>query len=73
MLLEPGADAVAMEPVAAGQDSDLVADFDVVHADGTFGFAVGAEHGFVDGFLGEGGDGGGGGGAWGGAAVLLLH
>ncbi len=73
MLLQPRTDTLAVKPVGAGQDGDLVADFDVVHADGAFGFAVGAHHALVDFFFRERRDRGCGSGTWGCGAVLGFH
>ena len=62
-----------MEPVLAWQDGDFVSEFHVIHADAAFGFAITAEHFFVDLFLGKGFYGGGGRGTRGRGTGLAFH
>ncbi len=59
MLLQPSAGAFAVEPVFAGENGNGVTYLYGVHADRAFGFAIGAEHAFVDLFLRQSGNGGG--------------
>ena len=73
MFFEPSAYAVAMEPMTAWQHSHFIADFNVVHANGAFGFSVAAHHTLVSVFLRQPADGFGGGGARGRASMSLLH
>ena len=73
MLTQPGFDTIGMEPMAAGQASDLTSDESFVHADGAVGLSGCFVQVFVcDGLLRQSGNGIGRGGARG-VGLILLH
>lgn len=73
MLLQPRSNALAVEPVLAGQKGDFVPELYIVHADRAFCFAVSAQHVFVNLFRWERGDSGGRSRTGGRRTVMLFH